>query len=59
MNYASEEDLKKGKDELVRSHGIQVLVDPKAIFFIVGTIMNYEVNDIHLSLTFQGTNYIF
>ena len=44
MNYAKTQDLLSGKDEVVQSHGVTVLVDPKAIFFIVGTEMNYEVS---------------
>lgn len=43
MNYASNDDLNSGKYELVDSHGVKVLVDPKAIFYIVGTVMDYEV----------------
>ena len=34
----------KSKDDIIDAHGVKVLVDPKAVFFIVGTVMNYEVD---------------
>lgn len=43
MNYATTEDVASKKDEVVNAHGVYVLVDPKAIFFLVGTVMDYEV----------------
>lgn len=43
MNYATSEDLLSNIDEKVIDHGVTVLVDPKAIFFIVGTVMDFEV----------------
>ncbi len=43
MNYADQDDINSKKDELVTAHGVNVLVDPKAIFYIVGTVMDYEV----------------
>ena len=46
MNYVFPDDETKQKDELVQEHGVNVYVDPKAIFFIVGTRMDYVVRDI-------------
>ncbi len=43
MNYAIQEDIDSKKYDLVESHGVKVLVDPKAIFFIVGTVMDFSV----------------
>lgn len=43
MNYASSDDLASNKFDIVRAHDIVVLVDPAAIFYILGTEMNYEV----------------
>jgi Fe-S cluster assembly iron-binding protein IscA len=43
MNYATIKDLEAKKDEIVKAHDVYVLVDPKAIFFLVGTVMDYEV----------------
>lgn len=41
MNYVKLGDESIDKDELVRMHDVNVYVDPKAIFFIVGTEMDY------------------
>lgn len=43
MNYASQADVDSKKDEVVDQYGVKVLVDPKAVFYIAGTTMNYEV----------------
>ena len=43
MNYATLEDIESKKFEVVNSHGIKVLVDPMAIFYILGTEMDYQV----------------
>ena len=43
MNYAKVDDLNAKKDELVTANDVIVLVDPKAIFFIAGTEMDFEV----------------
>jgi Fe-S cluster assembly iron-binding protein IscA len=43
MNYAKIDDLNAKKDELVTANDVIVLVDPKAIFFIAGTEMDFEV----------------
>lgn len=44
MNYAKAEDLDAKKDEVVVTNNVTVLVDPKAIFFIAGTVMDFEVS---------------
>lgn len=44
MNYATKEDLDMKVDEVVEAHGVKVLVDPKAVFFLVGTVMEFEVS---------------
>ena len=43
MNYASEDEQSARKDELVVANGVKVFIDPAAIFYVVGTEMNYEV----------------
>ena len=48
MNYVKSGDEVIEKDELVQMHGVNVYVDPKAIFFIVGTEMDYVVRDFFL-----------
>jgi len=56
MNYAQQEDLEGKKNELVESHGVKVLVDPKAIFFLVGTTMDYNETDLAAEFTFINPN---
>ena len=43
MNYAKKEDVEAKKDEIIDINDIKVLVDPKATFYIAGTIMDFEV----------------
>jgi iron-sulfur cluster assembly protein len=43
MNYASLADEESKKFEVVKAHDITVLVEPAAIFYILGTQMDYEV----------------
>jgi len=51
MNYTTQEEQVNRKDEIVEAHGVKVYVDPAALFFIIGTEMNYEVyNSISLDL---------
>jgi hypothetical protein len=50
MNYAKIDDLNAKKDELVTANDVIVLVDPKAIFFIAGTEMDFEVYHSNLNL---------
>lgn len=50
MNYAKTDDLNAKKDELVTANDVIVLVDPKAIFFIAGTEMDFEVWIINTNL---------
>eukprot|EP00595_Chromulina_sp_UTEXLB2642_P000308 CAMPEP_0196762808 /NCGR_PEP_ID=MMETSP1095-20130614/2850_1 /TAXON_ID=96789 ORGANISM="Chromulina nebulosa, Strain UTEXLB2642" /NCGR_SAMPLE_ID=MMETSP1095 /ASSEMBLY_ACC=CAM_ASM_000446 /LENGTH=69 /DNA_ID=CAMNT_0042114693 /DNA_START=205 /DNA_END=414 /DNA_ORIENTATION=- len=56
MNYASKEDLDKKVDEVVKFHGVTVLVDPKAIFFLVGTVMDFEETLLASEFTFNNPN---
>eukprot|EP00597_Dinobryon_sp_UTEXLB2267_P012333 CAMPEP_0170108046 /NCGR_PEP_ID=MMETSP0020_2-20130122/6341_1 /TAXON_ID=98059 /ORGANISM="Dinobryon sp., Strain UTEXLB2267" /LENGTH=49 /DNA_ID= /DNA_START= /DNA_END= /DNA_ORIENTATION= len=46
MNYVYEEDLSSNRDEVVFCHGVKVFVDPKAIFFLVGTEMDFVETEI-------------
>ena len=56
MNYAKSEDLDKKKHEVVDAHGIRVLIDTKAIFFLVGTSMDYTETDIAAEFSFNNPN---
>eukprot|EP01031_Cornospumella_fuschlensis_P026220 gene26220-31675_t len=50
MNYAKKDEVVKTKDELVTAHGVNVYVDPKAIFFIVGTEMDFKDDELSSEL---------
>lgn len=56
MNYATEEELRTTKDEVVSAHGVKVLVDPKAVFFIVGTTMDFVETELSSEFTFINPN---
>lgn len=56
MNYAMVDDLKSNDNEVVQSDGVNVLVDKKAIFFLVGTEMDYEETELSSEFTFNNPN---
>jgi iron-sulfur cluster assembly protein len=58
MNYATAEDLeKKPSDyEIIDSHGVKVFVDNKAIFYLVGTVMDFEETPLASEFTFINPN---
>eukprot|EP00470_Lotharella_oceanica_P002735 CAMPEP_0170175692 /NCGR_PEP_ID=MMETSP0040_2-20121228/8723_1 /TAXON_ID=641309 /ORGANISM="Lotharella oceanica, Strain CCMP622" /LENGTH=131 /DNA_ID=CAMNT_0010417759 /DNA_START=148 /DNA_END=543 /DNA_ORIENTATION=+ len=55
MDY--QEDGKVGKlDEKVSAHGVDVYVDSKAVFYIVGTEMDWIEDDLRAEFTFENPN---
>ncbi len=56
MNYATNDQVNAGKDEIVEEHGVTVLVDPKAVFFIVGTTMDWNETELASEFTFINPN---
>lgn len=56
MNYADKEYMATTKDEKVAAHGVQVLVDPKAVFFLVGTEMDFVETPLSSEFTFTNPN---
>ena len=56
MNYVFDGDVDSFKDEIVACHGVKVFVDPKAVFFIVGTEMDFIETDIASEFTFTNPN---
>jgi iron-sulfur cluster assembly accessory protein len=56
MNYSTDEEARKNKDETVSAHGVKVFVDPKAVFFIVGTEMDFIENELAAEFTFTNPN---
>ena len=43
-------------DEVVRDHGLTVLVDRKASLFLIGSQMDYQVKDLTSGFTFSNPN---
>jgi iron-sulfur cluster assembly protein len=56
MNYADQQYTETTKDEKVAAHGVQVLVDPKAVFFLVGTEMDFVETPLSSEFTFTNPN---
>ena len=56
MNYANDDDVDPKKNEIVREHDVTVLVDPKAVFFMVGTTMDYNETELAAEFTFVNPN---
>jgi iron-sulfur cluster assembly protein len=56
MNYASQDDVASKKDEAVVTNDVTVLVDPKAVFYIAGTVMDYEETELSAEFTFRNPN---
>lgn len=56
MNYANKDDVQLSKDEKVESFGVKVFVDPKAVFYLVGTQMDWEETELASEFTFTNPN---
>ena len=56
MNYADQGYMDETKDEKVVAHGVNVFVDPKAVFFLVGTQMDYTETALSSEFTFENPN---
>jgi len=56
MNYANKDDALLNKDEKVESYGVKVFVDPKAVFYLVGTQMDWEETELASEFTFTNPN---
>ena len=41
-------------DEVVEDKGVTILVEPKAVLFLVGTVIDYDVNRLAAKFTFQN-----
>ena len=57
LSYTIEYADEKGKfDEIVEDKGVTVLVDPKAVMFILGTEMDYVEEKLQSGFTFRNPN---
>jgi iron-sulfur cluster assembly protein len=43
-------------DELVEDKGVRVLIDPKAILFLIGTEMDYKTEKLSTQFVFNNPN---
>ena len=55
MNYADTGE-KERLDELVEEKGVRVIVDSKALMFLIGTEMDYVDNEIKSEFVFNNPN---
>lgn len=53
LNYAFEEP--KGHTKMT-AHGIQVFIEPMALFNVVGTVMDWEEDELTSEFTFNNPN---
>src|SRR6201996_7588298 len=43
-------------DEVVEDKGVTILVDPKAVLFLIGTVIDFEVSRLAAKFTFNNPN---
>lgn len=43
-------------DDLVSEHGVNVYVDPKAVLFLLGSVMDFETTKLRSGFVFQNPN---
>jgi iron-sulfur cluster assembly protein len=43
-------------DELVEDKGVRVLIDPKAVLFLLGTEMDYKIDKLSAQFVFKNPN---
>ena len=53
MEWAEEQ---KPYDEVVEDKGVKVLIDPKAVLFLLGTEMDFQVSALKSGFTFNNPN---
>lgn len=53
MEYA---DAPAPLDEVVEDNGVQIVVDAKAVLFLLGSVIDYEVTPLHSKFLFRNPN---
>ena len=53
MDYVAEPDR---FDEIVEDKGVQIVVDAKAVLFILGTVIDHETTLLHSKFVFKNPN---
>lgn len=54
--YIEFADEKNPYDEVIQLNDVTVLIDPKAIMFVFGIVMDFETNDLESGFTFKNPN---
>lgn len=55
MEYA---DAVKPTDEVIEDKGVKLLIDPKAVLFLLGTEMDYKADKMQAQFVFNNPNQI-
>ena len=53
MDYADEPEA---FDEIVEDNGVKIVVDAKAVLFLLGSVVDYEVTPLHEKFVFRNPN---
>jgi iron-sulfur cluster assembly protein len=53
MEYAEKVDP---RDEVIEEKGVRILIDPKAVLFLLGTEMDYKVEKLSAQFVFNNPN---
>jgi iron-sulfur cluster assembly protein len=53
MEYAEAPDP---RDEVVEDKGVRLLIDPKAVLFLIGTEMDYRIDKLSAGFVFNNPN---
>lgn len=57
MSYTMEMvDAPEPRDEIVEDKGVRVLVDPKAVLFLLGTRMDFRTDKLSAGFVFENPN---
>ena len=53
LEYASEQ---QPLDEVVEDQGVKILIEPKAVLFLVGSVIDYETSKLSSKFVFRNPN---
>ena len=53
LEYAEKADP---LDEVIEDHGVTILIDPKAVLFLIGAEIDYEVSRLSSKFVFRNPN---
>jgi iron-sulfur cluster assembly protein len=53
MSYA---DAPEPLDERVSDNGVEIVIDSKAVLFLLGSVIDYETTDLHSKFVFRNPN---